>query len=286
MQAVRYRHIILWLAIVCEGYRVPAGEPERVETLGTSTVGMPVQIDQFVLPGTELEVARQAGDDVPIRLRIVAVYPHGDAFRYDLEYFGLDPGRFDLRDYLQRKNGSTTDNLPSMPVDVTVMLPPGQVEPNALPPQASPRLGGYRFFLTVGAVVWVAGLLLLLLAGRRRHNRREEQQRPITLEDRLRTVATKAIDGPLQPSENAELERLLLAYWQKRLALEKMKPGEAIRHLREHQEAGPLFAQLELWLHHPTADTQIDLVPLLVPYCELRSEPDRVVSRTRETDRE
>ena len=48
----------------------------------------------------------------PVVLRIVDVYPHGTAFRYDLEYYGLEPGTFDLRDYLRRKDGSSTADLP------------------------------------------------------------------------------------------------------------------------------------------------------------------------------
>ena len=60
-----------------------------------------------VLPGSELEV-KPIGERTPIVLRIVRVFPHGTAFRYDLEYYGLEPGSFDLKDYLQRKDRSST----------------------------------------------------------------------------------------------------------------------------------------------------------------------------------
>src|SRR5262245_32339371 len=133
----------------------------------SSTVGLPGNIRDLVLPGTELE-ARPADRRAPVVLRVVRVYPHGTAFRYDLEYVGLDPGTFDLRDYLQRKDRSSTANLPPIRVRIDSVLPPGQVLPHGLEPRASPRLGGYRLTLTIAAVVWVVGLASILLRGRRR----------------------------------------------------------------------------------------------------------------------
>src|SRR5262249_48303797 len=62
----------------------------RAEDKRTTTVGMPARIDQLVLPGPELE-AKPVEGKAPIVLRVVATYPHGTAFRYDLVYYGLDP---------------------------------------------------------------------------------------------------------------------------------------------------------------------------------------------------
>src|SRR5262249_14712758 len=68
----------------------------------TSTVGMPVRIEQVVLPGSELEPVAVT-DKTLVVIRIDAVYPHGTALRYDLVCYGLEPGEYDLRKYLQRK---------------------------------------------------------------------------------------------------------------------------------------------------------------------------------------
>src|SRR5262245_22427723 len=73
----------------------------RAEDRRTSTVGMPARIDQIVLPGTELEVKPLEGRRAPVVLRIVSVAPHGTAFRYDLEYYGLEKGTFDLKNELR-----------------------------------------------------------------------------------------------------------------------------------------------------------------------------------------
>src|SRR5687768_1974296 len=99
----------------------------RADDQRHSTVGMPARIDQLVLPGSELEVKPLDDRKLPVVLRIAAVFPHGSAYRYDLVYYGLDPGTFDLKDYLRRKDGSSTVDLPTLKVEIQTLLPPGQV---------------------------------------------------------------------------------------------------------------------------------------------------------------
>ena len=60
---------------------------------------MPGRLEGVVLPGPELEgEASRRPQASTIVLRVARVYPHGTAFRYDLEYYGLEPGTHDLRD--------------------------------------------------------------------------------------------------------------------------------------------------------------------------------------------
>ena len=75
---------------------------QRTTALPASTVGLPVEVEQLVLPGTELEPAPW-DDKSPIVIRVEAVYPHGTSLRYDLMYQGLEPGEHDLRKYLAAK---------------------------------------------------------------------------------------------------------------------------------------------------------------------------------------
>ena len=65
------------------------------------SVGMPGLIQELVLSGSELEVRPRDPKD-PLVLRIARVSPHGSDFRYDLEFVGLEPGTYDLRDGLRR----------------------------------------------------------------------------------------------------------------------------------------------------------------------------------------
>ena len=104
-----------------------------------TAVGMRGRIEQLVVPGSELEVKPLDDPRTPVVLRIVAVYPHGTAHRYDLEYWSLEPGTFDLRDYLRRKDGSTMENVPALRVEFASVLPAGQVLPNKLESRSSPR---------------------------------------------------------------------------------------------------------------------------------------------------
>lgn len=129
-------------------------------------VGMTARWEQVLLPGTELEAA-PGPRTAPLVLRVVAAFSHGSAWRYDFEYYGLEPGTFDLRQYLRRKDGSTTKDLPELSVIVVAQLPAGQIEPHALPNNPGPRLSGYRSALVVGGVLWLVGLLLLWRWGRR-----------------------------------------------------------------------------------------------------------------------
>jgi hypothetical protein len=228
-------------------------------------VGRPARVEQIVLPGSELEV-KPLAERTPIVLRIIHVAPHGTAFRYDLEYYGLEAGTFDLKNYLQRIDRSSTAELPSISVTIQSALPPGQVTPNELAGQPSPRLGGYRLALLVAGVFWTIGLIAILFVGRRRRRRRAIAAKPRTLADHLRPLVEGALAGHLPPSRLAELERTLIVYWERRLRVRDRKPIDALAELRRHPEAGPLLRQLESWLHRPDGGEKVDVAALLAPY--------------------
>ena len=244
-----------------------AALPARGEDERSPTVGMPARIEQIVLPGPELEAKPLEDERTPIVLRVTGVYRHGDAHRYDLVYYGLEPGTFDLTDYLRRKDGSPAEDLPPVLVEIQSVLPPGQVRPNELEMNRSPWLGGYRLLLKVAVVVWVIGLLAILFHGRfRRSAASAAPARPRTLAERLRPLVERAMGGSLSPAGRAELERLLLAFWRKRLNLEGLPPAEAMAKLRENPEASPLLDRLDEWLHKPGAGEKVDVAELLRPY--------------------
>ena len=239
-----------------------------------TTVGMPGRLDGVVLPGTELEAKPLADRKSPVVLRVARVYPHGTAFRYDLEYAGLDPGVFDLRDYLRRKDGSPLGELPPLVVKVTQVLPPGQIQPNKLEVESGPRVGGYRTLVIVLVSLWGLGLALLVTSFffPRRKLAAVASERPVSLAERLRPLIEGAVAGQLSRAELGDLERALLAYWRKRLGLEAAEPGVAIDRMRSHPEAGPLLAQLEAWLHRPGPVVAVDVPALLAPYRDLPPE--------------
>lgn len=247
-----------------------AAQPPAPET----TVGMTGRFDQVVLPGSELEVIPNTDRKSAVVLRIAHAFPHGTSFRYDLEYQGLEPGQFDLKDYLRRKDGSSTADLPPLPVRVAGLLPPGQILPNAVPSRHSPWLGGYFIVQGAALIVWIGGLLTIIYLGflRKRHRGREAIVQPVSLADRLRPLVDGAIAGRLSKPELANLERSLFAYWRKQLKVEKTDPAEAMAALRSHDEAGPLLEQLDDWLHRPQMTRAVDVAHLLEPYRRLPAD--------------
>jgi len=280
-----FPHQIPWLAIGLVVVLPPAGgfagKAPATEPRSIATVGMPGKIAQVVLPGSELEVKPLENRRAPLVLRIAAAFPHGSAFRYDLVYYGLEPGDYDLRNYLKRKDGSALGDLPPIPVKVDPVLPPGQVEPNPLALQPSPSLGGYRLLLALLGSLWCAGLAAILVLGRRKPaGEGAALARPITLADRIKPLVDAAVAGSLSEGQHAELERLLIGYWRKRLKLEQSSPAVAITTMRNHPEAGPLFLKLEEWLHKPGARTEpADVAGLLRPYQNLPADEPETEAR-------
>ena len=237
------------------------------------SVGMPARWNDVVLPGSEL-VAVSADRKAPLALRIVSARPHGDAFRYDFEYWGLEPGAHDLRSLLQRRDGSSSADLPELRVEIrSVLAAEGAALPNAPRSAELPSLGGYNALLVAGGVVWLAGLVALLVAGRRQ--RRAEsaaEPRVRSLAERLQPLVERAMRGELAREERAQLELSLVALWRRRLELEHARPADVLVQLRAHPEAGPLLRKLEEWLHRPDARGAAEIPALLAPYRALRED--------------
>jgi len=269
----RAARALAWLVVTLSPcHAVTVSSAQQPAPLKETTVGMPGRVENVVLPGSELEPKPYDDRKRPVVIQKLTAYPHGTAFRYDIEYYGLDPGTYDLRDYLRRKDGTPATDLPPLPVKVNPVRPPGQVEPNQLQIDPGPRVGGYWLMVAAGAVVWVLGLLAIvgwMLWPLLRSEKQPGVARPVSLADRLRPLVEGAIAGKLTQPELASLERALLAFWRRRLGLEADEPAAAMEAMRRHPDAGPLLAQLEAWLHKPGARGPVDVAALLRPYRDL-----------------
>jgi hypothetical protein len=260
--------VAIWLAPV---FALSLGQPCLAQTAPepgprpSVVLGATGTLQDVVLPGPEL-VVRPLDRDAPLVLRIVSVFPHGSAHRYELEFYGLEAGRYDLGQLLAREDGSPAEGLPALPVDITDPLPAGQAEPQALAAGRSPNLGGYRTALVVGGVLWAVVLGALVVGGRRRRGASEapEEQQGRSPAEELRALAEAARGGDLDSEGQARLERLLLSTWRRRLGLTDVPHTEALARLREHPEAGALLGELEAWLHQPPGrGDPVDLEALL-----------------------
>ncbi|HEB54337.1 MAG TPA: hypothetical protein ENI87_13880 [bacterium] len=231
----------------------------------TASVGMRAFVEQIVIPGTQLEPA-PSKFGAPVVVRVVKTWPHGEQLRYDLEWVGFEEGTFNLLDYLVRRDGSTKEGLEPITVEVTSVLPPGDLEPGDLEPKTSERLGGYSTLQVVVAVAWGIGLVLILFVGRRRKPRTAPPETPATLADRLRPLVERVQGGAASDAQKAELERLLVAFWRERLDLGDVKAVDAIVAIKRHEQAGALLRQVEAWLHMPNPPRDVDVQHLLAPY--------------------
>lgn len=241
-------------------------------TTATTTVGIPTRIVELVLPGSELEIAPLASDE-PLVVRIAAVRKHGSDFRYDFEVSALEAGEYDLRRVLRRKDGSSAADLPPIALAVRATLPADQTLPHVPRALGTPKFGGYKALLWAGGIAWVVGLAALVFWKRKREGTAAvASARPRTLAERLRPLVESARAGTLSREDRARLELSLVAYWRRRLALDELRPHDALVKLREHDEAGPLLRQLETWLHAPAADREVDVAALLAPYRDLPSD--------------
>ena len=268
--------VLLLAALPVGAAESPATElpaADQSKPLSKSSVGLPQRINQLVLPGTELEAKPSEDHDEPLVLRVVATYKHGTAYRYDLEFYCLEPGKFDLRQALRRKDGTSADDLPPLPVEIASLLPAGQILPAALVVKPAPRLGGYRVLLAVLGVIWALGLAAILLVGRQRKRALAAAAATgPTLADQLRPLVSAAMAGQLSLDGQAQLERLLLGYWSRRLRLTDIEPADAIAAIRRDDQAGELLRQVEAWLHRPGGAGGVDVSAMLAPYRDLPAE--------------
>lgn len=243
-----------------------APQVQAVNETRASPVGLYSQIFDLILPGSALE-PKPIQQDTEIIVRITATRPHGSSFRYDLSYCGLEAGDFNLCNYLQRKDGTTTDGLPTLPVRFDGTLPVDRLRPNQPAPGQLPKVGGYRTLLITAGIIWgLCPLVLLLLNRKKNPQENTDSLQPQTLADRLYPLLQAARDGTLDTTGQAELERSLLGFWRERLDLHCESPATALAKIRKHKDAAMLLEQFERWLHHPSPQSPVDLNTLLDPY--------------------
>ena len=277
--AVELRWLLIFLGLALSIGLGVAQAQDKEGPIAISTVGIAKRIDQIVIPGSKLQAKPLQDRHQAFVLRVIEVYPHGTDHRYDLEFYALEPGEYNLAEYLTRTDTNSIEVLPSLLVRVDATLPAGQVTPSKLETAPLPALGGYKAFWFVGAILWLGGLYALLNVGRKRFVPVEAVVvKHASLADRLRPLVQSARDGTLAHEQRAALERVLIAYWCQKLQLSDVAPGKVMSKLREHAEAGPLVRSLEEWLHCPDPPKSVDINVLLQPYAEVRDMDFEVAS--------
>lgn len=239
------------------------------------SVGMSGFAKQVVLPGSELTTKEVDPRRTPIALRIDNVFPHGDVYRYDLTFFGLEPGKHNLIDYLSRRDGTSTADLPPINVVVNSILPSGQFVPSAPPKGFVARIGGYYMALILVGLVWVAGLIAILFWGRGKTTKIQaaEDSGSVSEVDQIRTLLDRAMaDGELSPEQKADLDMRVLNFWRTRRSITDVSVADAMSQLKNDEQAGPLLSGLERWLYSREAPSQSEIAQLLQPMSEIAAQ--------------
>ena len=229
-------------------------------------VGLPLVIPEIYIPGGEVKVKPRRTSEPPLSVRILEVKPAIDGSRYDFEIHGLDPGTYDLADFLDAPEGTS---ISAIPLEITAGLPPGLPRPHEMTNGSLPELGGYRQTMIFLAAAWLAGLLAIILWRKKKPvENGDNKPTPPTLSERLRPLIIRAADGNIASAERAELERLVIGHWRgQHPEIAALPPAEAMVALRSDPEASPLILALERWLHarNPITSTS-EIGELLAPY--------------------
>ena len=234
----------------------------------SSTLGLPRTVTDFYIPGGQAEPIPRKDRESSLVIRVLEIKPAAEGFRYDLEVYGLDPGRYRLSDYFWY-----TDKAPLPKLDTELVIKTahdlGRVpKPEKLENAPPKKLGGYRNVLTGVVVAWAIIFLGILFYRRKTPVEEEAAPPPPTLHEKLSALVLAAAQGELDDAERSKLERLLLGHWKQKLpAIAALPPAEALAQLRAHPDASPLLLELERWLHAPNATIdQQQIMPLIEPF--------------------
>jgi hypothetical protein len=211
----------------------------------------------------------------PIVVRVSEMVDEGRGVtRYRVDYIGAVAGEYDLRECLERLDG-TPLGLDPLVVRVVSQLE-GTHGTDLFSTSEAPTLRptAYRAGLVALGVAWVAvPCVYLVVRARRRRKPVEvvEASAPApTLADQLRPLVEAAMSGGLGVAERGRLELMLYMYWRERLGLEGPQ-SRVISRLREENEAGRLLRAVEGWLHARRdagggGRAEGDVAALLEPY--------------------
>ncbi len=227
----------------------------------TAIVGMPHVINDVVVAGSLLEAVPTDNDVSPVVVRIVNAIPEKDSFRYTIEYHGLEPGSFDLKDYLQRADRSSSEEIPSLPISVKSTLPADSISVASEDHRQLSWFHHYQMGMVLGGILWVVGLYKILTLGRKPTVEAIEEVYSASPLDVLSQIAHSGQAAELSHAERAEIERLIFFIWRQIRHVDE-PASTAIVRLKGDSEAGPMIAKLERWLHSRQGG-DVDLPSLL-----------------------
>ena len=245
----------------------------------SALVGRSVTYDEVVLEGPELK-PKPIDDNTAVVVRIKEVYPHGSAFRYSFDVYGLEPGTFNVLDFLQRSDGSEVADFRLSPCKCSRRYAMDRSNPSRLTIGRSPWLGGYRLALLLGGLAWIVGLIWLVRLGRKPATDEAHQDQPTDHYGRpAASVGSRCAGRQTRQRSARDARAIASGALARATCADEMEPLEALSALREHEEAGQLLRSLEDWLHRPDPPQEVDVEALLRPYADVESPVRRATKQ-------
>ena len=217
--------------------------------------------------------AKQIDPQSPLILRVIAIRPLSDGrFIYRVAFTPLEPGSFNLSDYLVFPDDTPLGSTDPHPVTILARVTdPDQTTLLGMPfPRTTPPIR-YNTWMTLLGLLWAA-------AGVRLFYKKKPVTQPApappppppTLAEILRPLVQLAASGDLDIPGKARLERIFLQYWSQQLGLQKLTAIEKMRAIRKHPDAGRLFQTMDSWIHRPEpVIPEEEINAVLAPYAAI-----------------
>ena len=234
-------------------------------------LGFPTKVTDLYIPGSKIEIIPRTNNESSLVIRILEIKPAADGFRYDLEIYALDPGTHRIADFLRDADDHTPVKNVDATFEVTTIHPLDTLPKPSDPEPVEPaKLGGYKTVIILLGILWALVFLAILFYRKKQVADFVAENPPPTLHEKLQVLVSAASQGELTDQEQANLERLILGHWKRKIPeIGSLPPARALVELNNHPEASPLILKLEEWLHAPNPDlSRDDILPLLRPYAE------------------
>jgi hypothetical protein len=227
----------------------------------STEVGISTTLEDVVISGPLVRAKMIADSMTPVVLRVLSSEPVDGGYRYDLEFYALEPGDHNLADYLERTQAGVS--VPDLMVRaVTSLADPNAIELRGQVYRATSWFPWYTVTMGVAIVMWCAGLWWLLTSGKKAvASEHHDVAQTLTAMEQLVARVGERQSHQLNNTEQAELERLVYLIWRELKGIDA-DAAEAVLSLKGDPQAGPMLRKFEQWLHTPKRGS-LDLSEML-----------------------
>jgi len=214
-------------------------------------------------PGERL-IAAKVDDKSDAMVRIISTKKSANGFTYDLEFIGLEPGKYNLIKYLRTASKNEPVNLPEHMIDIETSLPKEfSGELLDFQKSASTLTPWYKKLNYLLFVVWLLLLPIIILYGRKRKKVVEEVVvKEKTINEKIIELLS-SLEGKSSKELWQKIEGLIFQHWCKKKSLQDLPMHEAISKLKADSEAGPFILKLEEGLHSKEFRDEKDVASLI-----------------------